>query len=112
MITATAVVDTDLCLVQLDVNGHAEYSKTGTDIVCSAVSVLTRTAGRILLSRLEEKCDFVSNGKGSFELNVLEVPYGRREWMMGITEYLLNGLSDLEKEFPAQVKLEITNNEE
>jgi uncharacterized protein YsxB (DUF464 family) len=75
MITATAVVDTDLCLVQLDVNGHAEYSKTGTDIV-------------------------------------LEVPYGRREWMMGITEYLLNGLSDLEKEFPAQVKLEITNNEE
>ena len=112
MITATAVVDTDLCLVELGVNGHAEYSKSGTDIVCSAVSVLTRTAGRTLLSRLKEKCDFVSNGKGSFELKVLEIPNGRREWMKGITEYLLNGLSDLEKDYPALVKLEITNNEE
>lgn len=112
MITAKAVIDNRSCLVELDVSGHAEFSKAGEDIVCSAVSVLTRTAGRILFSRLGESCSAVSNEKGSFKLKVFKIPDGRREWMKGITEFLLNGLSDLEKDYSAFVKFEITNNEE
>jgi len=112
MITAVAVVDASSCLIDLDVNGHAEFSHSGEDLVCSAVTVLVRTAGRVILSRFGENCAYASDGKGSFRLKVSKIPDGRREWMIGITEYLLNGLSDLEKDYPAFVKLEITINEE
>jgi len=112
MITAAAVVDDRLCLISLDVNGHADFADNGRDIVCSAVSVLVRTAGRILLSRLTNNCEYDSDGKGSFRLKVLKTTEGKREWMRGVTEFLLNGLSDLEKDFPAFVKLEITMDEE
>ena len=112
MITAAAVVDDRLCLVRLDIDGHAGFADSGSDIVCSAVSVLVRTAGRLLLSQLNNDCDFDSDGKGSFKLMVLKISDGKRDWMSGITEFLLNGLSDLEKDYPAFVKLEITMDEE
>ena len=107
MITAVAVVDARLCLVDLDVNGHADFADSGRDIVCSAVSVLIRTAGRILLSQLGNDCEVKSDEKGSFKLIVLKIPDGKQDWMIGITEFLLNGLSDLKKDYPAFVKLEI-----
>jgi uncharacterized protein YsxB (DUF464 family) len=112
MITAVAVVDSSSCLIRLDVTGHADFSKTGEDIVCSAVSILIRTAGRVLLSRFGKQCCVALDEKGSFKLEVLKISDGRREWMKGITEFLLNGLSDLEKDYSAFVNLEITNNEE
>lgn len=112
MISADAVVDADLCLVRLVIEGHAEFADRGRDIVCSAVSVLVRTAGRILISQLNNDCEYESDSKGFFRLNVLEIAEGKREWMKGITEFLLNGLSDLEREFSAFVKLEITIDEE
>lgn len=112
MITAAAVVDKSSCLVKLDVDGHAGYDKKGYDIVCSAVTVLVRTAGRILLSQPERFCDFESGQRGSFRLKVYGAGEGKREWMKGITDFLLNGLSDLEREYPACIKLEITNDEE
>ena len=112
MITASAVVDDRLCLVSLQVNGHADFAERGSDIVCSAVSILVRTAGRILLSQLKNNCEYDSDGKGSFRLEVLKTIEGKWDWIRGITEFLLNGLSDLEKDFPAFVKLEITMDEE
>ena len=112
MITANAVVDSRLCLVDLDVNGHADFADSGKDIICSAVSVLIRTAGRIVLSQFIKDCEYLSDEKGSFRLHVSKIPDGKQDWMKGITEFLLNGLSDLEKDYPAFVKLEITINEE
>lgn len=112
MITAVAVVDARMCLVKLDVNGHAGFADSDSDIVCSAVSVLVRTASRIILSQLKDCCEFESDGKGSFKLLVLKISDGKWRWMSGITEFLLNGLSDLEKDYPAFVKLEITMDEE
>lgn len=112
MITARAVVDSRSCLVDLDVNGHAGYGQKGYDIVCSAVTVLSRTAGRILISRFRESCTFESGERGSFRLRVLEIDEGKRDWTRGITEFLLNGLSDLEREYPACIRFEIISNEE
>jgi len=112
MITASAVIDNCSCLIDLDVSGHAGHGEKGYDIVCSAVTVLSRTAGRILISRFGENCMFESGERGSFKLKVLKIDEGKREWTEGITEFLLNGLSDLEREYPACIKLEIISNEE
>lgn len=112
MITAAAVVDSSSRLVKLDVDGHAGYGAEGYDIVCSAVTVLVRTAGRILLSQPERICDFESAERGSFKLYVYGTDEGKRDWMRGITDFLLNGLSDLEREYPACIKIEITIDEE
>ena len=112
MITANAVVDAGICLVNLDVNGHAGYREAGVDIVCSAVSILARTIGRILLFELKNNCESTSGERGSLKLKVYKIPDGKREWMKGVTEFLLKGLSDLEKDYPAFIKFEITINEE
>ena len=112
MITANAVVDAGRCLVELDVNGHAEFNKTGEDIICSAVSILTRTTGRMVLSQLHEYCESSSDEKGTFRVKIRKIPDGKRDWMKGVTEFLLNGLSDLNEDYPAYIKLEITINEE
>ena len=112
MVTARAVIDDRLCLVELDVEGHAGFSGAGEDLVCSSVSVLTRTAGRVILSQLKEYCGIRTGGKGSLDLKIFEIPEEKRGWMKGVTEFLLKGLSDLETDYPAFVKLEITINEE
>jgi uncharacterized protein YsxB (DUF464 family) len=112
MITARAAIDRHSCLVDLDVNGHAGYGEKGYDIVCSAVTVLSRTAGRILISQFNKNCTFESAERGSFKLKLGKIDEGKREWTEGVTEFLLNGLSDLEKEYPACIKLEIISNEE
>lgn len=111
MITARAVIDSHSCLIDLDVNGHAGYGEKGFDIVCSAVTVLSRTAGRVLISQFNKNCMFESAGRGSFKLRLGKIGKGKREWTEGITEFLLKGLSDLEKEYPACIKLEIISNE-
>ncbi len=112
MITACAVIDSHMCLIKLHVNGHAGFNEAGEDIVCSAVSILTRTAGRILCSELKNDSKIVLGKRGLFILDVYRVPDEKREWMKGVTMFVLHGLSDLEKDYPASVKLEITNNEE
>ena len=108
MIAVKAVLDRGECLSELDVRGHAEFNEAGRDILCSAVTILTRTAGRLFLSHLHENCDVSSVGRGSFSLKIWQISDERRDWAKGITEFLLSGLSDIERDYPAYIELEIT----
>jgi len=96
----------------LQANGHAGFSKKGSDIVCSAVTILIRTAMQ-LLSQTEYitlAADTSSRGKLAFCVEIEENLDGQRltqveSRLKCIADFLRSGLSSLSEEYPENVLL-------
>lgn len=83
----------------------------GEDLVCAAVTVLFRTAARVLHlhSDLEVYGDASESGK--MEVRIATVPTRRREWLGGLTDFLMRGIEDLREENPKTIHLVIEGDE-
>ena len=86
------------------VSGHAGAGKKGSDIVCAAVSVLARTAIRVL----SEREDITIRGDipepGNFYLETEYNP-GGREFLAAAGAFLIEGLLSVSGEFPDYCKV-------
>jgi len=93
------------------VSGHSGTGKRGEDLVCAAVTVLVRTAARLL--KLQP--DFGVHGdapeSGEMEVQIGTVPAGRRAWLAGLTDFLVRGIEDLREENPQAITLVIKGKE-
>jgi len=97
-------------------NGHADFSKKGFDIVCSAVTVLLRTAAR-LLSHMENVtfvADASSRGQLFFEIcpkiDVLEDTKESLETKVRlkcIADFIQDGIHSIQDEYPENVRLKL-----
>jgi uncharacterized protein len=93
------------CIRNCNVEGHSFLAQPGSDILCAAVSVLLRTAHRVLYADkgIGFKGSEPESGKMSFtikwipEIKVLRV--------QGISDFLMRGLKDLAAEYPDKLKL-------
>ncbi len=94
----------DGLLESYDAAGHAGESPRGANIACAAVTALLRTAGKLCESR-----GLVQDGgggkRGELRLIVAPVPDAEREWLRGVTDFLLRGVHDLQDEFPREIQL-------
>lgn len=97
----------DGCLQRFSASGHAEDGKKGRDIVCAAVTALLRTAGRLLAGQPDLNVDGESPNPGSMRLFLHPPGEKRREWVRGVTDVLVSGVTDLQKEFPGRLSVEI-----
>ena len=98
----------DGVLRQLTAEGHAGWSVRGRDIVCAAASSLIRTAGGLLFSEKNLWCaGNVQENSGRITLEIREKPESLRTWIKGISDFLLKGLLDLEKEYPNNIELRV-----
>jgi hypothetical protein len=88
-------------------SGHAGAGRKGEDIVCAAVTALLRTAAKVLAGEPGLKVGGASPEPGVMSLALEPPPEGKREWVRGVTETLLRGLTDLDAEYPGRLKLEI-----
>ena len=93
-----------------EVSGHAGYAEEGSDIVCSAVSVLCITC----LNSLESVCGIhpaASGGENGFLRFSLpkEMTEAQRHDAQVILCTLRQGLSDLADEYPKYVRFSIVN---
>ncbi|GHV67161.1 hypothetical protein AGMMS49928_03560 [Spirochaetia bacterium] len=99
MITIKAALDGEGLLRSCQVSGHAGAGKRGEDIVCAAVSVLTRTA----LRTLSKKTGVIVRGeapqRGLFRMETDYSGEGR-EFLAAAGVFLLEGLSSVAEEFP------------
>ena len=86
------------------VQGHAGAGKRGNDIVCAAVSVLTRTIVPVLSNRGDIKIRGKAPEPGSFSM---EVDYSREgmEFLAAAGAYLVEGLLSVQAEFPGYCKV-------
>lgn len=94
-------------LIQCKANGHAGFSKKGSDIVCSAVTILLRTAMQ-LLSQNENvalKADTLLRGNLAFRVEVKkECP--ETELLLKCTaDFIRCGIGSLTEEYPENVQL-------
>ncbi|MCR4627899.1 MAG: ribosomal-processing cysteine protease Prp [Treponema sp.] len=87
--------------------GHSGYGKKGTDIVCSAISILVRTALQTL-EDLEGVCiesDLTTRGIVDFCVKQTEFSETINAELAFAQKFLENGFSSLVSEYPENVIL-------
>jgi uncharacterized protein YsxB (DUF464 family) len=113
----TAVIRIDIHLDQRGalqgfmVSGHAGSASRGQDIVCAAVTVLFRTAARLLELQPDIRVRGGASENGRMELQIEELPARRRWWLAGLSDFLLRGSRDLQEENPEAIALRVIEGE-
>jgi uncharacterized protein YsxB (DUF464 family) len=106
LIQIEAVLDENGILRACKAAGHAGAGPTGTDIVCAAVSVLMRTAVRVLSGRkgITVRCDAPDPGFLFWEADYTEEG---REFLSAAGVFLIEGLASVVEEYPQYCTLTI-----
>jgi uncharacterized protein YsxB (DUF464 family) len=106
MIGINVVFDEAGLLRSCEVKGHAGAGPAGYDLVCAAVSILTRTAFRVL----SEREGIILRG-GAPERGVFRMETGcqetGREFLDACGVFLTDGLASVAEMYPEHVKLTI-----
>jgi uncharacterized protein YsxB (DUF464 family) len=110
VIAAKVVLDEKGGIARFEATGHAGRGKAGQDIVCAAFTVLARTAYETLLGFPGAVLDIVAPEPGILRFRVKSIGSGSPERAAGVADFLLAGLSGLEREYPAELGLSIERN--
>jgi uncharacterized protein YsxB (DUF464 family) len=102
------------------VSGHAGAGPKGEDIVCAAVSVLTRTAYTVLSAREDLKIRASAPKRGEFQMEIDDFGASMLRgasaqgtlasddsFLSAVGIYLQEGLQSVSAEFPHHVELKI-----
>lgn len=92
-------------LIKCQANGHACFSQKGSDIVCSAVTILLRTAMQVLSQneRVTVNADTSSRGNLAFCVEVKEDTPETEMCLKYTADFLRTGFTSLQKEYPENV---------
>lgn len=95
-------------------SGHAGFDKKGSDIVCAAVTALTRTAMQTLAATagIEFSATAQERGELKFAATVKEGLAAEKATAAKVkieflAEYLANGFKSLAKEFPNNIEYKL-----
>ena len=105
MIQVDMVLDEAGLLKSCRVSGHAGAGKWGSDIVCAAVSVLTRTLIRVLAGRQGVTIRGIPE-QGNFCMEAEYTPEGKG-FLAAAGAFLIEGLLSVSVEFPDYCKVTI-----
>ena len=100
------VLDKTGLLRSCRIQGHAGAGKKGSDIVCAAVSVLSRTIIRILSGRKGITIRGDIPGEGNYHIET-ECSSEGREFLEAAGSFLVEGLLSVSAEFPDNCKVAI-----
>ncbi|MDR2658397.1 MAG: ribosomal-processing cysteine protease Prp [Spirochaetaceae bacterium] len=106
MIRLEAALDKENILVAYSAAGHAGTGPRGEDIVCAAVSTLSRTLVRALSCTEGIKIQAEAPERGVFSA-VINYTENAKQFLQGAGTFLLEGLKSIEEEYPACCKLTI-----
>lgn len=108
MVLVTVVVDGNGMMRRATAAGHALGLQKGDNIVCAAVTILLRTAARLLESKNGVDVSGGPGARGEFSLTIESVDQDRVEFVKTTGDYLLRGIRDLQAEFPGECTLQVT----
>ena len=107
MIRATVTVDGYGQLKEVTVTGHALGLKRGGNIVCSAVTILVRTAARLLEAEPGVHVSGGAAAPGELTFFVDGVNENKNLLVKTVGDFLVQGLEDLQLEFPDDCTLKV-----
>ena len=99
MVQADLVLDKEGLLRSCRVLGHAGAGSNGYDVVCAAVSVLTRTIVKVLSGREGLTIRGCIPERGNFQMEVDYAEEGK-EFLNAAGAFLYEGLKSVAAEFP------------
>jgi uncharacterized protein YsxB (DUF464 family) len=98
-----------LCLFEAE--GHAGIAARGGNIACAAATALLRTAAGLCAGR-----GLVRSGSadepGHLRCELLAPSPAAREWLSGVSDFLIKGVSDLRDEFPGEIAVQVERTED
>lgn len=109
MTAVTLVKAKDGSVLKCKALGHAGFAEKGKDIVCSAVTVLMRTAIQVLsdTSGIEFDTDTSTRGLLTFMVETKKSDPVLQERISTIGDFLQKGFESLSEEFPENVTFEL-----
>jgi uncharacterized protein YsxB (DUF464 family) len=107
VVTVTLELAQDGCLRSLRASGHAGGAALGTNVACAAVTVLLRTTARVLSGVQGLITEGGADSPGWMELKVSPERSVAPQWLRGVTDCLVRGVSDLAAEFPGEIAVKI-----
>jgi hypothetical protein len=95
--------DSEGIISRVEARGHAGSEPSGSNPACAAATILLRTAYETLsaISGLEASGEAPSPGMLHFV--VKRYPAGSTQRLLGIGDFLLVGLSGVEREYPGKI---------
>jgi uncharacterized protein len=106
MIRVSVALSKEGGIENLRVEGHAGFALKGTDIVCSAVTILIRTFARSVEASSGATWAVIEDSPGRFQLVMSSISPDMAEQYRGWCEFLLRGLEDLAGDEPRRVQVE------
>ena len=82
------------------VSGHAGAGPKGSDIVCAAVSVLARTAFKVLSERKGIVIQGRNPKRGEFWMEITALSEENLDFLHGVWAFLEEGFLSVSKEYP------------
>jgi uncharacterized protein len=107
VIAAKLVLDADGRIALFEAEGHSKKGPIGGDIVCAAFSVLSRSAYEALAGLPGIEMEGLAPSRGRLRFAVKSIAPESGERAAGIADFLLAGISGLEREYPGEVGLTI-----
>jgi uncharacterized protein YsxB (DUF464 family) len=105
MVNIVVVLDSQGCIDELRLKGHAGYSASGADPACAAVTLMVRSVARLMSSRAGWTVNGSAPEPGNLSLAIIERPEDTNEWLRGVGETLLQALADIDEEFPGSISV-------
>ena len=101
-------LDIQNVLREIRASGHAGDAAKGCNTVCAAATSLIRSACRTVNNDSEIESVFSATEPGQLDFSIFKYNLLKSEWLKGITDYLLTGLTDLDNEYPEYFDINIT----
>jgi uncharacterized protein YsxB (DUF464 family) len=109
LIEVQARLDSGNRITEIRASGHDDSARKGSNLVCAACSALLRAACETLERESRIKVDISAPEEGLLNFSVREYPESLGEWLRGVSDSLLIGLSSLNWEYPGSVNISVTN---
>lgn len=107
MIRVRLELDAHGLLSSLETEGHAAVLSGSESVPCAAVSALVRTAARLIEAREGVEHRGGAPSPGSMSIRIQRVPRRQRSWLLGVTDYLVAGVQDVERDYPDDCRVDI-----
>ena len=107
MIRVSVSFDDKGLLQRVAAEGHAQNAISGDNIVCAAATILLRTAVRLLNTDNSFQLQSEAQNRGTLGFTVESYDEARAGYLSAVGEFLVQGLSDLQLEYPDECSLNI-----
>ncbi|GAB1432700.1 hypothetical protein MASR2M29_13250 [Spirochaetota bacterium] len=97
-------------LLSASADGHAGSSPKGENLACAAVTVLLRTAYETISAYPGVKIKGKAEKPGSLDFKISAWPEEMAERLRAVADFLVVGLSGINREFPGLLELVIDQN--